>query len=400
MQRLGPKLFSWASTVEDNTVDQALQISGLPFIHRHCVLMGDAHHGLGCCVGLGIPTIRALVPAAVGVDIGCGMIASRTNIRAGDFRALGDLQRLHDMIAAAVPLSAGVYNDAIIRNYTANRIVDLEDTDGIEQAQRIAPNWRLQLGSLGSGNHFIEITVDEEGFVWLFLHSGSRGVGNKLAVHYIRTAQRLMEDNWIQLPDPDLAYLSETGSPKQFWAYVEALRWAQKFALLNRAEMMDRVFDEVVRWSGTTPQITEQVNCHHNYTEQERHYGADVWMSRKGAIFAGEGARGLIPGSMGARSYVVTGLGNPFAFNTAPHGAGRLMSRRQGRDRFGLADLETAMEGIVWGHSADFADEHPSVYKDVDQVVLKDSADLVKVDHTLRQIVNVKGADIKFGRKK
>lgn len=400
MQRLGARLYSWASIVEDKTVQQALEISRMPFIHRHCVLMGDGHHGLGCCVGLGIPTEDALVPAAVGVDIGCGMMAWRTDINVKDFRACGDLRELHDRIAAAIPLSAGVYNHEIMRNYTTNRIAELEQLNGIEQAQQIAPNWRMQLGSLGSGNHFIEITVDEDGFVWLFLHSGSRGVGNKLAMKHIKVAQKLMQDWWVELPNPDLAYLPQCGAPKQFWAYVEALRWAQQFAMLNRAEMMDRVYDEVVRWAGTAFRITERINCHHNYTEQEHHFGKDVWMSRKGAIFAGEGARGLIPGSMGARSYVVTGRGNQMAFNTAPHGAGRLLSRRAGRDKYGLEDLQEAMGDRVWGNSADFADEHPGVYKDVDQVVVRDSADLVSVDHVLNQIVNVKGADLKFGKRR
>lgn len=395
--KAGPHLFSWASVVEEKTLQQALEISSMPFIHRHCVLMGDAHHGLGCCVGLGIPTIRALVPAAVGVDIGCGMMAFRLNIHVDDFRSRGDLRELHDRIAAAIPLSAGQYNDAILRNSTVNRIRELEETNGIKQAEAIAPNWKFQLGSLGSGNHFIEVTVDEEGYVWLFLHSGSRGVGNKLAVKHIKVAQQLMKKWWVPLPNPDLAYLVE-GTP-EFSAYYEALKWAQKFAYLNREEMMDRVLEVARRWSGDELEVIDSVNCHHNYTERENHFGESVWMSRKGAIKAGEGDRGLIPGSMGARSYVVTGRGNALAFNTAPHGAGRLMSRREGRGTFTLDDLTVAMEGIAWGHSADFTDEHPGVYKDVDQVVLVDSKELVRVDHVLKQIVNVKGADLKLARR-
>lgn len=397
MEQVTNRLMSWASIIEENTLQQALEISRMPFIAPHCVVMPDAHHGLGCCVGLGIPTQRALIPAAVGVDIGCGMIAWRLDIKVGQFKQYGDLQQLHDRISDAIPLSAGNYNDAVYRNSTLDRIAQLEATPGITQAEAIAPNWRLQLGSLGSGNHFIEVTVDEEGYVWLFLHSGSRGVGNKLATKHIKVAQQLAKKWWIELPNPDLAYLVE-GTP-EFSAYYEALRWAQKFALLNREEMMLRVYNEVHRFLDFQPEVTARINCHHNYTEKETHFGKEVWMSRKGAILASEGTMGLIPGSMGDRSYVVRGRGNRLALNTAPHGAGRTMSRSQGRGKFGLPDLEVAMRGIVWGHSADFADEHPGVYKDVDQVVLYDSADLVQVVHTLKQIVNVKGADLKFARR-
>ena len=390
-------LISWASIIEEKTLQQAREISNMPMIFPHCVLMGDAHHGLGCCVGLGIPTFRSLFPAAVGVDIGCGMIAWRLNIKASTFKQHGDLQALHDAIAAAIPLAAGNYNDAVSRDSARDRVAQLEAMPGITQAQQIAPNWRLQLGSLGSGNHFIELCVDEDGFVWLFLHSGSRGVGNKLAQKHIRVAQVLAAKWWIKLPNPDLAYLVE-GTP-EFSAYYEALKWSQEFARLNREEMMLRVYDCVHRYLDFAPDILESVNCHHNYTAKERHFGEEVWMSRKGAILASRGTMGLIPGSMGDRSYVVRGLGNRVALNTAPHGAGRVLSRRAGRDNYTLESLERAMDGIVWGHSADFTDEHPGVYKNVDQVVLRDSADLVEVVHTLKQFVNVKGADLKLARR-
>ncbi len=223
--------------------------------------------------------------------------------------------------------------------------------------------------------------------MWLFLHSGSRGVGNKLAMKHIRVAQRQCEERWISLPDKDLAYLVE-GEP-EFWAYLEALRWAQRFALLNREEMMLRVVDCVESWAGPVEQV-EEINCHHNYTVQETHFGKQVWLSRKGAIDAAAGVRGLIPGSMGAASYVVTGKGNPLALDSAPHGAGRSRSRTAARRAFTRADLDSRMSGIEWGRSDAFLDEHPDAYKDID-VVMQDAADLVSVDRTLRQIVNVKG---------
>ena len=395
MEWLADRLASWASILENDVIEQAARAARMPFVYPHAVLMPDAHLGKGCCIGLGLPTMRTLIPSCIGVDIGCGMMAVRLGITRADFRSSQTPQELHDMIASAIPLSAGVYNDAIYRNSTLDRIAELEDMDGIDSAQKIAPNWRLQLGSLGSGNHFIEVCVDEDGHIWLFLHSGSRGVGNKLATHHIKVAQALCQKWWIPLEDPDLAYLVE-GTP-EFSNYYRDLRWAQKFAFLNREEMMLRVLDVVARWLGTYPEITETVNCHHNYTEKEHLWGKDVWMSRKGAIDASAGRMGLIPGSMGAESYVVRGKGNRLALDTAPHGAGRAYSRSQARKLFGLAELSEAMGDRVWGNSADFADEHPDAYKPVGQVVKVDSADLVEVVHTLRQIVNVKGLDIRHG---
>lgn len=388
MERLGQRLFNWASVLEQETLAQAERISRMPFIFPHVSIMPDAHLGKGACVGLALPTERALIPAAVGVDIGCGMMAKRLDVRYEDFIAAGDLHALHRAIAAAVPLSAGKYNAEIMRNYTVERIRELEQTQGILQAEKIAPNWRFQLGSLGSGNHFIEVSRDEEGYVWLFLHSGSRGVGNKLAMHHIKVAQKLMQQWWIVLEDVDLAYLVE--GTREFSAYYEALKWAQKFAMLNRAEMMDRVWDEVIRWTGTALRPMAEVNCHHNYTERERHFGKDVWMSRKGAIKAGPGDLGLIPGSMGDLSYVVEGLGDRMSLSTAPHGAGREYSRSKARKTFTRADLDERMKDIVWGGSDAFLDEHPLAYKRID-VVMEDAASLVRPLHTLRQFVNVKG---------
>lgn len=389
MERIGPKLCNWASILEDKTREQAERISQMPFVHPHCVIMPDAHLGKGACVGLGLPTLRALIPAAVGVDIGCGMMACRTGIRYQDFIQAGDLRALHAAISRAVPLSAGNYNREIQNTTTMARVDELSRKPGAASAGDIAPNWHLQLGTLGSGNHFIEISRDEEGYVWLFLHSGSRGVGNKLAMKHIKTAQKLMEKRWISLPDPDLAYLVE--DDREFSDYVRDLRWAQYFALLNREEMLDRVKSEVIRWLGASFLVTNmEVNCHHNYTEVEHHSGKDVWMSRKGAIDASEGTMGLIPGSMGDASYVVRGLGNKLSLNTAPHGAGREYSRSAARREFTRDGLDAAMHGIVWGESDAFLDEHPLAYKRID-TVMADAAGLVEIVHTLKQFVNVKG---------
>lgn len=387
MEQIGKRLMNWASILEDNTREQAVTASTMPFIHPHIALMPDAHLGKGATVGSVIPTLGAIMPAAVGVDIGCGMMAVETGLHADDLP--DDKAALHAAISAAVPLSAGKYNTAEYSDGTRARVADLATMAGYGQANDIAPNWPLQLGSLGSGNHFIEVSLDENNGVWLFLHSGSRGVGNKLAMKHIKIAQDQCAKRWISLPDRDLAYLVE-GEP-EFWSYMEALRWAQRFAYLNREEMMERVIDAFEGWTGATvPDDAPTINCHHNYTVRERHFGQDVWLSRKGAIDAGVGVRGLIPGSMGAASYVVTGKGNRLSLNSSPHGAGRNHSRSAAKKLFTRNDLDERMKGIAWGESDAFLDEHPEAYKDID-VVMADAADLVSIDHTLRQIVNVKG---------
>jgi tRNA-splicing ligase RtcB (3'-phosphate/5'-hydroxy nucleic acid ligase) len=388
MERLSSKLVSWASICDDATREQALKTSVMPFIWPHVALMSDCHLGKGATVGSVIPTLGAVIPAAVGVDIGCGMMAVRTQFTAADMKQHGSLATLRESIERAIPLSAGKYNRGIRDSHTQACIAALEEREGADSAEQIAPNWRLQLGSLGSGNHFIEVSLDEDDRVWLFLHSGSRGVGNKLAMRHIKVAQHQCQRRWISLPDPDLAYLVE-GEP-EFWAYIRDLRWAQHFALLNRDEMMHRVRDCVASWIGADPQALEEVNCHHNYTEQEIHFDKKVWLSRKGAIDASAGKPGLIPGSMGTRSYVVEGKGNRLALNSSPHGAGREYSRSAARRKFTRSELDAAMAGIEWRRTDAFLDEIPAAYKDVD-VVMADAADLVEVTHTLRQIVNVKG---------
>ncbi|MET0469054.1 MAG: RtcB family protein [Aeromicrobium sp.] len=389
MEKISQRLFRWASILDANARDQARTASTMPFIYPHLALMPDAHLGKGATVGSVIPTLGAIIPAAVGVDIGCGMIAVKTPFAESDLPA--DRRALRVAIEQAIPLSAGVANRAITRRHTHQRVVELwadAVAAGFDPADRAA-RWELQLGTLGSGNHFIEVSLDEDDQVWLFLHSGSRGVGNKIAQRHIAIAQQLCRQWWIELPDPDLAYLVE--GTDEFDAYIGELRWAQKYALLNRAEMMDRVVTCFADWMGIADVgRLEEINCHHNYTTREKHFGKDVWLSRKGAIDASEGVMGLIPGSMGTRSYVVAGKGNPVALNSSPHGAGREYSRSRARKAFTQDDLRVAMGDIEYRDTAAFIDEIPAAYKDID-VVMQDAADLVEVRHTLRQIVNVKG---------
>ncbi|MCZ4069065.1 RtcB family protein [Microbacterium sp. H37-C3] len=388
MEKLSNRLLSWASIIDEKTLDQARTASGMPFIHPHLALMPDAHLGKGATVGSVIPTLGAIMPAAVGVDIGCGMIAVRTQFTKSQL--LGrDLGALREQIERAIPLSAGRDNRRIVAT-AEPRVAELEELAEKNEFDpaRYAGHWRNQLGSLGSGNHFIEVSVDETDAVWMFLHSGSRGVGNKIATHHIGVAQRLAKQWWIDLPDPDLAYLVE--GTEEFRRYIRELRWAQRFALLNREEMMDRVARQLSETMGVDVEELERINCHHNFTESEKHFGKQVWVSRKGAIQADAGRPGLIPGSMGTASYVVSGLGNPLSLNSSPHGAGREYSRSAARRTFTHDQLREAMTGIEFRDTDAFIDEIPQAYKPIDRV-MADAADLVEVRHTLRQLVNVKG---------
>ncbi|MDR2256947.1 MAG: RtcB family protein [Arthrobacter sp.] len=387
MERINSRLMNWASILDEKTKEQAIATSSLPFIYPHLALMPDAHLGKGATVGSVIPTLGTIIPAAVGVDIGCGMIAVKTQFTASELPQ--DRRAVREAIERAIPLSAGVYNKKIVATAVPRleELAQRAERAGFDPAS-YAGNWKHQLGTLGSGNHFIEISLDEQDAVWLFLHSGSRGVGNKIAQHHIKVASALAKRWWIDLPDPDLAYLVE--GTDEFNAYIRELRWAQHFALLNREEMMDRVIRQVGEWVGTPVEEAERINCHHNFTESETHFGKRVWVSRKGAIKAAPGDDGLIPGSMGTASYVVRGLGNPVALHSSPHGAGREYSRSAARRTFSLEQLREAMVGIEYRDTDAFIDEIPAAYKPIDQV-MADAADLVEIRHTLRQIVNVKG---------
>ena len=384
------KALSWIpdDQIEDAAKEQVHNLSGLPFIFKYVAVMPDCHFGLGATVGSCIPTAQAIIPAAVGVDIGCGMIAVRTPFTKADLP--DDLSEIREAIEEQVPLSVSKYNHRL-KKTARPRIEELEkkaeETGRLEFYDRRDKNWRRQLGSLGSGNHFIELTVDEEGRVWTFLHSGSRGIGNKIAMFHINVAKKLMKKWFIELPDPDLAYLVQ--DTQEFKDYLTDLEWAQEFALLNRAEMTERILGILGHRLGDFEE-EERIECHHNFTQWENHFGKNVLVSRKGAIQAKEGQMGLIPGSMGTASYVVKGKGCEASFHTAPHGAGRRMSRNNARKQFSMDDFDRDMAGIEVRRSEAFLDELPGAYKDID-LVMEQSRDLVEIVHTFRQIVNVKG---------
>ena len=388
--KINDRALSWVppEQIEDQALEQIRNISGMPFVFRHVAVMPDCHFGMGATVGSCIPTKDAIIPAAVGVDIGCGMIAVRTSLTKDDMPE--DLADLRVAIESRIPLSAGRYNGRV-RKTARPRVERLEQKAGdrLPFYNKISKNWRKQLGSLGSGNHFIEIVLDEDDGVWAFLHSGSRGVGNRIATHHIREAKALTQKAGVELPDKDLAYL--TGDTDEFDDYIRDLDWAQYFALLNREEMMERVLGALRYRAGDFQEI-ENIQCHHNFTQKESHFGEDdIWVTRKGAIQALDGQMGLIPGSMGTASYVVRGKGDAESFQTAPHGAGRRFSRRRARENFDMDDFDRWMEGIEVRRSEAFIDELPGAYKDID-LVMEQSKDLVDIVHTFRQIVNVKGA--------
>lgn len=382
------EVVSFASVVEDSTLEQANELATLPFIYPRVALMPDAHTGKGSSVGTVFGTIDAVIPAAVGVDIGCGMIAVHTQFTAADLEAK-DLTKLRDAVEKTIPLSPGNYHQQGLTPSAEDRCRELErmaENDGVDLSH--SPKWRQQLGTLGGGNHFIELCLDEDDGVWMFLHSGSRGVGNKIAQKHIQVAQRLMAKWWVPLRNNDLAYLV-AGTP-EFGQYLTELNWAQRFAFLNREEMMDRFSDCLADFLGREVQELQRINCHHNYTEREVHAGRTVWLTRKGAVRADVGRLALIPGSMGTSSYVVEGKGNEQALRSAPHGAGRRFSRTEARRRFTTEDLASRMSGIVYRHGDAWIDEIPDAYKDIDQV-MADSESLVEVKHRLRQVLNVKG---------
>ncbi|AGT06699.1 hypothetical protein cgp_3329 [Corynebacterium glutamicum MB001] len=377
---------NFASHLEDAALKQAEATATMPFIYPHVALMPDAHFGLGSSVGTVFGTKGAIIPAAVGVDIGCGMIGVCTNYTASDLEGR-DLVTLRDYIERVIPLSPGNYNSTTLKETAKVKVAELEELaerDGVDLSH--SPTWKRQLGSLGGGNHFIELCLDELDRVWMFLHSGSRGVGNKIAQKHIKIAQAECKNE--ELPDKDLAYLTE--GTEEFESYIKELNWAQRFAFLNREEMMDRFARELGFFVDKQLEEVERINCHHNYTVQEEHYGETIWLTRKGAVLADEGTPALIPGSMGTASYVVSGKGNAEALRSAPHGAGRRMSRNQAKKRFSTADLDSRMAGIVYRPGKEWIDEIPDAYKDIDQV-MADAADLVTIRHKLRQIVNVKG---------
>jgi len=385
--------------LEDAARAQLQNIAKLPFIHGWVAVMPDVHLGKGATVGSVVPTVGAIVPAAVGVDIGCGMMAARTSLTASDLP--DDLAPLRSAIEAAVPhgrtATRGQRDKGAWENppaLTAEAWTALKDDFAriVEKSPALARTNNLKhLGTLGTGNHFVEVCLDEEQRVWFMLHSGSRGVGNAIGVHFIELAKQDMRRWMINLPDQDLAYLPE-GS-EHYDDYVFAVDWAQRFARANRQIMMQHVVDaarKVIPKPFTAEAEAEAVNCHHNYVSREHHFGKDVFVTRKGAVSARKGELGIIPGSMGAKSFIVRGLGNPDSFHSCSHGAGRVMSRTQARKLISVADHVKATAHVECRKDADVVDESPAAYKSIDAVMAAQS-DLVEIVHTLRQVVCVKG---------
>jgi len=391
METINDKIVTFLNpkTIEPAAKQQLENIAELPFVVKHVAVMPDCHLGKGATVGSVIATKGAIIPAAVGVDIGCGMIAVKTKFFAEDLPT--NLEKVRTGIERRIPLGAGAFNRKITD--TARKRVTQLKKEATQDYDSVDKRWTDALGSLGSGNHFIEISLDESDRVWVVLHSGSRGIGNKLAMKHIRIAQKLMDENSIKLKDRDLAYLSENRG--EFDKYINDLLWAQDFALLNREGMMDRVMTELsyvfYTEDGHQKEIElDRINCHHNFTQRENHFNEDVWITRKGAIQMKAGQKGVIPGSMATSSYIVSGLENKMAYHSAPHGAGRRFSRGEARRRFTMEDFKKAMAGIECRHSAKLIDELPMAYKDIDEV-MENSKELVKVDHRLRQVVSIKG---------
>ena len=386
----------WTPELEPQARRQLENVASLPIVHGHVAAMPDVHAGIGATVGSVIPTKGAVIPAAAGVDLGCGVNAVRLSIAAKDLPT--HLGRVRSAIEAAVPVGFEMHASAKghggSREKAAKKLARGLDRI-VERSPKIATmqkdfrqTWIRQMGSLGGGNHFIEVCLDEEGHVWVMLHSGSRGIGNVIGRHFIERARREMEKSDTRLPDRDLAWLSE-GTPA-FEEYVEAVMWAQDYAIENRREMMRLVLAAIEPHLPPFRIVGEAVDCHHNYVARESHFGENVYVTRKGAIRAGAGELGVIPGSMGARSFIVRGKGNPESLCSCAHGAGRLMSRTEARKRFSAADVERQTQGVECRKDAGVVDEIPGAYKPIDEVMAHQS-DLVDVVHTLRQVVCVKG---------
>jgi len=393
MEKVHDKLLVWGSDVDYEARQQASRASRLPFVPGHVALMPDAHVGMGATVGSVIPTEGAIVPSFAGVDLGCGMIATETTYTASDLP--DNLDPLLSLIAQRIPAGVGKGRDLGYRD-------EYRDVFGVvgeppsplsarQQSTAIA-----QFGTLGSGNHFVELSLDERGTVWTVLHSGSRGIGNQLATHHIGKAKGLMREYLSALPDPDLAYFTE-GTP-EFDAYISDMLWAQRYAYESRARMNRALLKSLAeavhpKRPAKEKAITVQVvNCHHNFSQRENHGGRDLWITRKGAISARAGELGVIPGSMGTDSYIVKGKGHPDSYCSSSHGAGRRLSRGDAKRQLDKATLRAQMKGKTWNESAAGAliDEDPRAYKDIKQV-MADQADLTEVVHVLRQVLNYKG---------
>jgi tRNA-splicing ligase RtcB len=379
----------WAEGLEAEAMRQARRTARLPIVGGHVALMPDAHVGLGATIGSVVPTEGAVIPACVGVDIGCGMAAVLTDLSASDLP--DDLRPLLRRIERSIPAGVGKGHDWGRHSPGAERASAWleKNRPRTRLDDRLENKSRDQMGTLGAGNHFVEISLDEQGRVWAVLHSGSRGIGNLLAQSHISEAKAVARRMDLHLEDPDLSYLLE-GTP-EFDHYIADLLFAQAYARTNRETMLDALLNALFTFVGRGSEV-DRVNCHHNYTAQERHFGKVLWITRKGAISAKAGEAGIIPGSMGTDTYLVVGKGNPDSYTSSAHGAGRRMSRTRARKTLTASSLTKAMEGRTWlgSKASRLVDEHPDAYKDIEEV-MRLSSDLVEVRHRLRAIVNYKG---------
>lgn len=379
------RMWTEGLVVEEQAQQQLLNIASLPFIFHHVAAMPDVHMGVGASVGTVFASKDAIIPSAVGVDIGCGMMAYRLNIRLGDLPT--SLKPIRDAIESVIPVGNGPRGNRRDDNIPFAGLVEpFKEVLSILPSLRVERVWQ-QCGTLGGGNHFIELCADEEGWVWVMLHSGSRGIGNQIGTAFIKLAKGECEGRGVTLPDKDLAFLPK-GTPLCY-QYLTCVEWAQEYAFANRYSMMHDVLRVLSGWFPHLQSI-DWVSCHHNYISREEHFGEDVWVTRKGAVRAGRGERGIIPGSMGQRSYIVEGLGNPDSFHSCSHGAGRAMSRTAARKTFTLEEHQEALKGVECRKDEGVLDETPRAYKDLDKVMAA-QADLVKVQHTLTGLLCVKG---------
>lgn len=382
----------YTDEIEPEAMQQLYNMAQLPFIYSHIAVMPDVHMGKGATVGSVIPTRQAIIPAAVGVDIGCGMNALRLSIKAHDLP--DNLRPLRLFIEEAIPVGFNMHKQDRARQSTiiglSGCLAHILDKHPKINAMQRKPyeTWVRQLGTLGGGNHFIELCLDENQDVWIMLHSGSRGIGNVIGSYFIALAQKDMGQHLANLPDKDLAYFSE--GAKHYDDYLDAVEWAQDYAMANRREMMVLLIEALRKKLPKFGVTKEAINCHHNYVAREDHFGASLLITRKGAIRAGEGELGIIPGSMGTKSYIVRGKGNPQSFCSCSHGAGRRMSRTAAKRQFTVAAVEAQTQGVECRKDKGIIDEIPGAYKDID-TVMENQSDLVEVVHTLKQVLCVKG---------
>lgn len=388
--------------LDGNTMGQLIKTASLPIIYKHIAVMPDAHLGRGSTVGSVIPTVKAIIPAAVGVDIGCGMVAVKTSLTADDLP--DNLKPLRMELEAAIPHGGpgkkGSWGDTRYSSWEhrpveiskksnafAKTFSDIRKHNQIAEADK--NNASTQLGTLGTGNHFVEVCLDEKNNVWIMLHSGSRGIGNRIGTYFINKAHKECERLGISLVDKDLSYLIEGG--KHFDDYIESVNWAQNYARLNRNIMMEQALRALRKFIDLPFTYSQEaINCHHNYVTKEKHFGDEIFVTRKGAVNAEFGKLGIIPGSMGTKSYIVRGKGNPDSFNSCSHGAGRVYSRSKAKQSFTVEDHIKATDGVECRKDAGMIDETPAAYKDIDAVMAAQT-DLVDIVHTLKQIVCVKG---------